>query len=383
VHKKIMMATTAMFSLLLTSVGVPGAQAATTNLTYGQFVQDSNWKEMSLAMETFFEEMRSTKSMNMTTTMNSDMGATVIGRYSESATTSGNNFKYRLSDMNLLSPSSSASQVQDKDYGYVNGVYFGTLSTYELMSLNSWNYAKSTAARLGKPKAKYFSTRKASLLQYIHPFNTASVISAASRNMSAWTLVSQGLDNPKTRCSEVTKTANSLNALDTDYTFDFKIPSGMGSNSFTYVHSVVTTSSDGQRFSVKVDAESPWFGIGIITTAVNTVINLGQNTVETPDLKAAIDLQAFADMSTKINIETALTTAAKSISAKAKSIATKAKKKLTPANIVLATKQSKSKYPAVKTSSIKGGVKLSFKYGKITGNICMTVVNSAAKIKSC
>lgn len=201
--------------------------------------------------------------------------------------------------------------------------------------------------------------------------------------MSAWAIPSKGLDDPKTRFSEVIKTPNPLNALDTDYTFDVKIPYRLGSNSFTYVHAVATIGGDSKTYTVKVTAESPYWSLGTLTTSISTVINLAQTPVEAPDLKSALDLQVIADMSTRILLEESGINFAKSISAQAKVVATKAKKKFSLAHLILATKQAQKQNPNIKYTLIKGGVKLPFKYFKISVNVCMTMDKISTKIKVC
>lgn len=319
-RKRIMLAITVAISLFFTSIGIPGSQAATPNLTYEQFAANANYKELSRAMENFIEEMQSKKYMNMTTTVNGDIGASAISRSTEIASTAGNNFKYYSSNMDLLSATPDKTQI--KDYGLVDGQYFGTIATY---AASKWNYAKSTLVRLGKPKAKLFFTKNTGLF-YSRPDSTQSIFASVPNQMSAWTIPSQGVDDPKTRFSEVIKTPNPLNALDTDYTFDVKIPYRLGSNSFTYVHAVATIGGDSKTYTVKVTAESPYWSLGTLTTSISTVINLAQTPVEAPDLKSALDLQVIADMSTRILFEESAITYVKSIAAQAKVIATKAKR---------------------------------------------------------
>jgi len=384
-HKRIILAVTATISLLFTSLGVTGSQAATAELTYEEFASSANYKEMSRAMEDFFGEMQSKKYMNMVATVNIDMGTSEIARFTESTATAGANFKYYSSEMNLLSPYDAEGKTTVKDYGYVDRLYFGTIETY---AVNSYSMPKSTLARLGKPKAKYFTTKNARIMPYLKQFDTASIISSASKYMSAWTIPSQGMDDPKTRYSEVIKTPNTLNAFDSDYTFDLKIPSQASAGSFTDVHSVVTIGSEGTTYSVKVTAESPYFSLGVLKTSINSVINIAQNPVVAPKLKSAVDLQLLADMSMKINNETILATLAKSISDQAKSMAKKTKKKLAPALLVQATKQYWAKNnwgsnPNLKYTVINGGSKLTYKYFKVKSNVCMTLAKSAVKIKAC
>lgn len=376
-RKRIMLAITVAISLFFTSIGIPGSQAATANLTYAEFAANANYKELSRAMENFIKEMQSKKYMNMTTTVNGDIGASAVSSSTEIASTAGNNFKYYSSKMDLLSATSDKTQI--KEYGLVDGQYFGTIATYAAIS---WNYAKSTLVRLGKPKAKFFITKN-NWLFYSRPDSTQSIFASASNQMSAWTIPSQGADDPKTRFSEVIKTPNPLNALDTDYTFDVKIPYRLGSNSFTYVHAVATISGDSKTYTVKVTAESPYFSLGTLTTSISTVINLAKTPVEAPDLKSALDLQVIADMSTRILLEESAINCAKSISAQAKVIAAKAKKKFSLAHLILATKQTQKQNPDIKYTLIKGGVKLPFKYSKISVNVCMTVDKNSTKIKVC
>jgi len=376
-RKRIMLVLTATSSLLFTSIGVTSSQASTTNLTYEEFASNAYYIELSQVAENFLDEMRSKKYMNMTTSINTDVGSSAVSRVTVSTATAGENYKFRASSMNIQSglPSAGKTSVQR---GLVDGLYFGTIESY---ASSRGNFPKSTLARLGKPKAKLWSTKNPDLWPYL---NSADILTSASQYMSAWTIPSKGVDDPNTRYSEVIKTPNTLNALDTDYTFDIKIPYRLGSNSFTYVHSVVTLSSDGHTYSVKVNSESPYWSLGVENTTISSVINLDHAPIQVPDLRSALELQKIADMMTKIQLEQAMTTIAKSISNNAIVIASKDRKVFSSAHLVLATKQYQKQNRQLKYLVIRGGVKLSYTYFfGITANLCVTVLKHSTKIKIC
>jgi hypothetical protein len=373
-----MLVLTATSSLLFTSIGLTSSQASTTNLTYEEFASSPNYIELSQAAENFLDEMRSKKYMNMTTSINTDVGSSTVSRMTVSASTAGENYKFRSSSMDLQSGLPSAGKTSVLDSGFVDGLYFGTIGSY---ASSRGNFPKSTLARLGKPKAKLWSTKNPDLWPYL---NSAYILTSASQYVSAWTIPSKGVDDPNTRYSEVIKTPNTLNALDTDYTFDIKIPYRWGPNSFTNVHSVVTLSSDGQTYAVKVNSESPYWSLGLENTTISSVLNIDHAPIQVPDLRSALELQKIADMITKISLEQAMTSTAKSISNNAVVLASKDRKQFSSAHLVLAAKQYHKQNPQIKYSVIKGGVKLSYTYFfGITANLCVTVLKYSTKIKIC
>ena len=236
-------ATVAIFS---SSITVTSAQAVSETLTYEEFAASANHQELAIAMENFHEKIRTEKKMNLTSTLKSDLGATAIGLTKLTAVASGNNFKYRISTMNLLSPSSSAGDTSVEDYGLKNGLYFGTIATY---ASANYNFKTSALKRLGKPKATHFTTRKKALLQFIDPMDSASVIYSSSLSMASWNMLGNVTDNPEARYSAVEKTANVKNPNNTDYIFDVKVPATMASDEFNHIHTVVTISGDGKTYA--------------------------------------------------------------------------------------------------------------------------------------
>lgn len=373
--KKITMAIVATVAIFSSSITVTSAQAVSETLTYEEFAASANHQELALAMENFHEKMRTEKKMNLTSTLKSDLGATAIGLTKLTAVASGNNFKYRISTMNLLSPSSSAGDTSVKDYGLKNGLYFGTIATY---ASANYNFKTSALKRLGKPKATHFTTRKKALLQFINPMDSASVIYSSSLSMASWNMMGNVTDNPEARYSAVERIANVKNPSNTDYIFDVKVPATMASDEFNHIHTVVTISGDGKTYAVKSEAETPYFTLGIITSTATTNISLLPTAITLPNPKSTVNLQTLADFSLRMQIEDYLVILANSVVAQANRLATKARKSLSTDYLITAVKATPYKY-----SVSKGVVKLTQKYQAMTVSACISITNRKAVVKVC
>ena len=372
---KFKLALVATISVISSSISAASAQELATTLTYEEFAATTNHQEMSLAMENFYEELRSGKKMNLTSVLRSDLGSTAIGLTKLNAVTSGRNFKYRQSNMNLLSPSSSAGETTVKDYGLKNGLYFGTIATY---AANSFNFKASTLKRLGKPKATHYTTRNGSLLQFINPMDSASVIYSSSLSMATWNALGNVTDNPEARFSNVEKSPNPKNPNNTDYTFDLKVPSTMSSDDFTRVHTIVTISGDGKTYSAKSESEMPYFSLGIITSSATTAITLSPSTIVVPNLKSVVNLQSLVDLSYRIMLEDSLVSLANYVVTKATALAAKAKKSLAISHLIAAAKTLPYKY-----TMAKGVIKLSQQWQGMKVNACISMANKKAVVKVC
>jgi hypothetical protein len=372
---KLSLAFITTIALLSTSVGVTSAQAEVPTLTYKEFVADTNFKEMSSAMESIFEESRSKKVMALSSSIQLDMGVTIFSRYSVDAAISGNNFKYHISNRSNSPDMYGVFKTTELDYGFTDDIYYGTLATYAALNPK---YSKSTLTRLGKPKATHFKAPSVTgSLNSLTPLDSTSIVYETFRFLSTWNVMGTVTYNPLSRFSAVTKTPNALNPSSSDYTFDIKSPATMSFGGSNYSHTVVTISADGKAYVAKSDLEMPYFSKAVVGSGVTTM-NLNPPTIEVPDLTSALDLDTVEYMSRKIEMENYLTTVAKKAVTKAKASAAKAKKKLTLTHIVAAVKKAKAKYVA-----IKGGIKLTVKYSKQSTNVCINVVKNVAKIKVC
>jgi len=372
---RISLAWIATISLLTTSVGVTSAQAEVVTLKYEEFAADTNYKEMSAAMDSFFEEVRSKKVMALSNTVQLDMEGAIFGRSSLDAITSGSSFKYHSSNRSSSPDMYGVFKTTVMDYGFSGDSYYGTLATYAALNPK---YTKSTLSRLGKPKATHFkSPRVTGSLKYLSPLDTTSIVFQSNVYMGTWNLVGMVTDNPLSRYSAVTKTPNALNPNDTDYTFDIKSPATMSFSGSNYIHTVVTISADGQDYVVKSDLEMPFFSRAV-SGFIATTMTLNPPAIEVPDLKSALNLDSIENMSRKIELENSLTTIAKKAVTSAKASAAKAKKKLALTHIVTAVKKTKTKYVA-----IKGGIKLTMKLSKQSASVCINLVKNVAKIKVC
>jgi len=371
---KITMAIVATIAIISSSFSATSAQAVSETLTYEELAATENHQELVLAMENFTETMLLGKKTNLTSTVQSKLGATLVGLIKVTTTTSGSNFKSRQSNMNLMSPSSSAGDTTVLDFGLKNGVYFGTIASVT----SSYNLKSSTLKRLGKPKATHYTTRNKSLLQYIQPTDSEAVIYSQSLFMATWNLFGNVTDNPEARYSVVEKIPNLKNPNNTDYIFDVKVPGTMSSDDFNEIHTVVTISGDGKSYSVKSEAKVPYFSVGIMTSTATTSITLTPTTIALPDPKSAVNLQSLVDLAYRVQIEEYLTTMANAVVKQANTIASKARKSLSISHLITAAKAMAYKYTVT-----KGVMKLTQKYMAISVSACISISNKKAVVKIC
>ena len=371
---KITMAIVATIAIISSSFSATSAQAVSETLTYEELAATENHQELVLAMENFTETMLLGKKTNLTSTVQSKLGATLVGLIKVTTTTSGSNFKSRQSNMNLMSPSSSAGDTTVLDFGLKNGVYFGTIASVT----SSYNLKSSTLKRLGKPKATHYTTRNKSLLQYIQPTDSEAVIYSQSLFMATWNLFGNVTDNPEARYSVVEKIPNLKNPNNTDYIFDVKVPGTMSSDDFNEIHTVVTISGDGKSYSVKSEAKVPYFSVGIMTSTATTSITLTPTTIALPDPKSAVNLQSLVDLAYRVQIEEYLTTMANTVVQQANTIASKARKSLSISHLITAAKAMAYKYTVT-----KGVMKLTQKYMAISVSACISISNKKAVVKIC
>jgi len=371
---KITMAIVATIAIISSSFSATSAQAVSETLTYEELAATENHQELVLAMENFSEKMLLGKKTNLTSTVQSKLGATLVGLIKETTTTSGSNFKSRQSNMNLMSPSSSAGDTTVLDFGLKNGVYFGTIASVT----SRYNLKSSTLKRLGKPKATHYTTRNKSLLQYIQPTDSEAVIYSQSLFMATWNLFGNVTDNPEARYSVVEKIPNVKNPNNTDYIFDVKVPGTMSTDDFNEIHTVVTISGDGKTYSVKSEAKVPYFSVGIMTSTATTSITLTPTTIALPDPKSAVNLQSLVDLAYRVQIEEYLTTMANAVIKQANTIASRARKSLSISHLITAAKAMAYKYTVT-----KGVMKLTQKYMAISVSACISISNKKAVVKIC
>ena len=347
---------TAIFAVAASGVS---ANAAATSLSWTQFKASAGYMEIeskSQATDTYLQSQQALKfDLEAKTSL---LGMSMTANLAVTST--------KTASSATLTIAETGGDSEFIEFGFADGTYYEVYTPEGVAGVPNLAAALS---RLKKTGSRYIKLDTAVAPEYLEDVAPATMFS--SENLDP---LGDYNDNLSTMTfSEVTKSANLVNAANTDHAFSATLPAA---GVMPAVNLEVITTVDAASHVVAAKSTASVSGMTIETTyTVSVPVNA---TVTAPLESQSVHIKALMTMGKRIGAEKLVTTKAKAIATKAKALAKGAKKTLVAKHITDAAKALK-----YKVALVKNGAKISTSYQGITGSMCVVATKGVPVVSNC
>jgi hypothetical protein len=346
------------------------AQAAPTTLNYNEFLNSPGYQVMSSEGTATSSFLSASDGVRITTTMTTSQGGAEVNRsVLELVATQS------ASSSTLTAFSGGVQLGQPYGWAFANGYVYEPINGVILRS--DLKNGAAALARLKKTAATTARMTSAAAGAEATPYSPSEIMAGSGLDPLA-TLATVGSGSPlSTRVglllSEVSSEPNAAEPTSTDYAFSASLPATDQVPAISL--DAVVTYDEAHIFKT----ETMTMNAGEVTTVITTNLEvLNQVTLPTTWQDNTVDWVTLQIMGQRIQAEKLVTPKALAIATKAAAAAKKAKKTLTSSYLISAAKALKYAYTA-----IKSGVKLTGKYSRQSGSVCVTAVKGKAVTAHC
>lgn len=347
---------TAIFAIAASGVS---ANAAATSLSWTQFKASAGYMELvskNQTTETYLQSQQALKfDLEAKTSL---LGMSMTANLAVTST--------KTASAATLTIAETGGDSEFIEFGFADGSYYEVYTPEGVAGVPNLAAALS---RMKKTGSSYIKLDTAITPEHLEDVSPATLFS--SENLDP---LGDYNDNLATMTfSEVTKSANLVNAANTDYAFSATLPAA---GVMPAVNLEVITTVDAADHVIAAKSTA---GVTGMTIETNYKVSVPVNAAVTVPLESqSVHIKALMTMGKRIGAEKLVTTKAKSIATKAKALAKAAKKTLIAKHITDAAKALK-----YKVTLVKNGAKISTSYQGVTGSMCVVATKGVAVVSNC